>query len=452
MRVALIFPGIALTGFDSYGKVQDSTWIHHGLCMLSACARQDGHEVRLFDMRRMSGYDDLVQQLTSWRPDVVGITAMSIDFETAIRTARAIKAQSDVPIVVGGPHATLATDAAASCEFFDYIVRGEGEVAFIDLLDDLQQGDTPQRITTGEHPVLEDLPWADREIFGGPEESFPDPDLPGPLLTLLAGRGCIYNCRFCQPAEREIFGPRVQRRSVENVIGEIAAASDTGKVGTVMLHDDCLTESPEWVSHFCEEYRRLGLGAPFVCQSRADLLVENPEMVRAMAEAGLRMLIIGFESGNQRVLDFIGKGTTVEQNLAAATLAREHGVKVWANYMLGLPTETREELLDTVRMVKEIDPDVHSPAFYTPHPGSYLYDYCREHDLLLRNESYDRTPRGRKVRGVNYRLVRWACDEATGVHDLPASRRLRIRVGREFDRWPWLKQGVRRALRRIRSS
>ncbi len=443
MRVALIFPGISLTGFRSYGTVPESTWIHHGICMLSACAKAAGHTVKLFDLRRLSGYRDLVAQVHAYDPDAIGITAMSVEFSIAVRAARALRRSVSAPIIIGGAHPTLMTDAVAAFDCLDYVLRGEGELAFVELLAALERGEQPPRVQTGEHPDLDELPFADRAAFGGPEAALPVPELPGPLVTLIAGRGCIYNCRFCQPAEREIFGRSVRRRSVGNVIAELETIRQAQRMGSVMLHDDCITENPAWVAAFCEQYRTAGFDAPFICQSRADLVVKHPDMIAAMAEAGLKMLIIGFESGNQRVLKFLRKGTTVEQNCEAATICRERNVKIWANYMLGIPTETREELMDTVRMIKTINPDVHSPSFYTPHPGTDLYTYCAENNLLPARQTWDRSPHGVKIRGVDYRFVRWARDEATGIHDLPARSRARIAVGRALERVPALKRGLR---------
>ena len=93
-----------------------------------------------------------------------------------------------------------------------------------------------------------------------------------------------------------------------------------------------------------------------MCQTRSDLVCKNPDLVKEMADAGLKLLIIGFESGSQRVLDFLGKGTTVEQNFQAAEICRENGVRIWGNYMLGIPTESREEVKETIRMMRQIKP------------------------------------------------------------------------------------------------
>jgi radical SAM superfamily enzyme YgiQ (UPF0313 family) len=274
------------------------------------------------------------------------------------------------------------------------------------------------------HPDLDAIPFADHELFlqewrkwgyglDSPEAPFV-PELPPPFVTLIAGRGCMYNCSYCQPAERLIFGRQVRRRSVTNVLAELQELHNRYQFQSFMFHDDCLTEDREWVIEFCQAYRAAGFSQPFFCQSRSDIIVKNEDMVQRMAEAGLRGYLIGFESGSDRVLKFIRKGTKRAQNLEAARICRRYGISIWANYMLGLPTETKEEVLETISMLKEIDPDYYSPAFYTPHPGSDLYTYCEENDLSLikSHDSYRRNPDEAKIKGVDYPWLQWAVKES----------------------------------------
>ena len=133
-----------------------------------------------------------------------------------------------------------------------------------------------------------------------------------------------------------------------------------------------------------------------------------------MADAGCRGYFIGFESGSDRVLRFLRKGTTREVNLKAAQICRKYGISIWANYMLGLPTETKEEMLDTISMLKEIDPDYYSPAFYTPHPGSDLYTYCIENNLSLiaSHDQYRRNPTETKIKGQDPEFLSWVLAES----------------------------------------
>jgi len=265
-----------------------------------------------------------------------------------------------------------------------------------------------------------------------PEVPFVE-ELPPPFVTLIAGRGCRYNCNFCQPAERILFGRKVRRRSPENVMAELKELRERYHFASFMFHDDTLTEDGEWVTEFCQRYKE-EFEQPFFCQSRADIIVRHEEMVKLMAEAGCRGYFIGFESGNDRVLRFLRKGTTRQANLEAARICRKHGVKIWANYMLGIPTETKEEIKDTISMLKEIDPDYYSPAFYTPHPGSDLYEYCLENNLsfITSHDQYRRNPTETKIRGQDYDFLRWALEESQRRKPLNQLRRTIDRYWRRY--------------------
>ncbi len=425
MKLTLVYPGIAGKGFESLGQGMDSGWISHGLGILAPCARQSGIAVDLLDLRALRGWDHFREELLARQPDIVGVSMMSVDYNPARRCLEiARQALPAATTLVGGPHPTIMLDEVKDDSLIDHIFLGEAEVTFPEFLARLQRGEPSERVIPSVHPDLDAIPFADHEFFlqewrkwgydlDSPEAAFV-PELPPPFVTTIAGRGCMYNCSYCQPAERLIFGRKVRRRSVSNVMAELKELHDRYHFNSFMFHDDCLTEDREWVIAFCRAYRAAGFTQPFFCQSRADIIVKNEDMVKMMAEAGLRGYLIGFESGSDRVLRFIRKGTKRAQNLEAARICRKYSISIWANYMLGLPTESKEEVMETISMLKQIDPDYYSPAFYTPHPGSDLFDYCTENELSLieSHDSYRRNPDEAKIKGVDYEWLQWALAES----------------------------------------
>jgi anaerobic magnesium-protoporphyrin IX monomethyl ester cyclase len=454
MRVFLLFPGISGIGFNSYGKGMEESWISHGLCSISSYAKNEGFPVELIDLRCLRDWKQFREIINQKKPDVVGVTMMSVDYNPAMESIKIIKKVSPKTIVViGGAHPTLMLEEVEKEKEIDYIITGEGEISFTELLKSIQQGKPSSNVIKGIVPEdLDALPFADRGLFKDLEYPLMVEGFDRPFVSLIAGRGCKFNCSFCQPAERMIFGKRVRRRSPTNVIQELKILREKYHFKSMMLHDDCITEDRNWVVEFCRLYVENGFSQPFACQSRSDILCRNEEMVALMTKAGLKVFFIGFESGNQRVLNFLRKGTKVEQNYKAAEICRKYGVKIWANYMMGIPTETKEEVLDTVKMIQAIKPDHYSPAFFTPHPGSDLFKYCEEHDLSLikSHDSYRRNATEAKIKGVDYKFLEKALMESMGMEPSVLSKSLILVLKRKFApfflRHPRILKFVRRVI------
>jgi radical SAM superfamily enzyme YgiQ (UPF0313 family) len=354
---------------------------------------------------------------------------MTLDYDTVMGCLSISKRVVPKAItVVGGVHPSVATEEVKTEKDIDHIVVGEGEISLVRLLTDLINGSFVERVIVGEPPDLDKLPFVDRELFDY-EAELQTPfysevfEFKPPFVTIIAGRGCKYNCSFCQPAERKIFGRHLRQRSVENVISELVQLREKYHFNSLMIHDDTMTQDKDWAQEFARQYRAHGFTQPFFAQSRADFICNEEETLRALSEAGLRGLSIGFESGNDRVLKFLRKGVTVEQNYRAAEICRRYGIRIFANYMFGVPTETNAEAWDTVQMIKRIDPDYRSYSFFTPLPGSDLYEYCREKKLSLvdTHAKYNRSMFVPKIKGVDYAFLHRAVEEAL---DLPWTKKV----------------------------
>lgn len=418
MRTVLIFASISRTGFNCFGKGDiECSWIHHGLAHITSACQERGFDVKLIDLRKLLNWSHFRENIKELKPDVAGLTMMSVDYDPVIQCIGIIKSENpEIKTVVGGIHPTVMLNEVKDNEKIDFIIRGEGEISFPDLLSRLDRGEGNSRVIEGIPPILDELPIADRDIFdysNGEAKSPLLPYFPLPFITIITGRGCIYNCNFCQPAERKLFGKKVRRRSVYNVIEELKFLRDRYNFASLMIHDDCLIEDREWVYEFCDEYTKNGFSQPFICQSRADIIAKNENLIKKMHEAGLRATTVGFESGSQRVLNFLRKGTTASQNMESANILKKYGISIFANVMFGIPTETKEEVFETVEMVQKIQPEHFSPAFYTPHPGSDLYQYCIDNDfsLIKEHKSYARNPDEPKIKGIDYTFLYYAINK-----------------------------------------
>ncbi len=415
MHVTLIFPGIALPGFGSYRTKRsiEANFIDHGLASLSAAAKAQGHTVDLIDLRTLQGWEQFRQEVRRRATTVWGMTSWSLHYPDAVRAIRIIKEEKDDAVVIlGGVHATVQFQQVAANHLIDHIITQEGEISFPKLLRSLEEGRTAERVIVGEGPVLDEIPWVDRDLFdmAGELETPMVHGLPTPFVTTNAGRGCPFKCNFCQPAERAVFGNRVKMRSPGNVIDELRYLKQRFGFRSWMAHDDLFFINHRWTREFCGLYTAAGFTEPYICQMRADLICRYPDVVRRMAESGLAWAMIGFESGSQRVLDLFEKDTTVAENFKAAEICKEYGVKIWANMMFGAPGETRTETMETVRMIWAIKPDHLSTSFFTPTPGSGMAMDLERKGLIM-VDPYSgscRTPNEAKTVGTDYEWLNQA--------------------------------------------
>lgn len=409
MKITLIYPGIAGLGFNSIGKGMDAIWINLGLCYIGAYLKQNDYEVNLIDLRRIKSWDDFFKKLSAEESNVVGIQFNTVNFEYALQCCKIAKEQNKI-VVAGGPHVTYSPQELLDTDFVDYVICGEGEISFLELIKQIEKNIVSDRIIQGKKvDNLDNLPFPDRDLFSVSDlilpkyfSNFPHQDNG---LVIMASRGCVYNCTFCQPLVKQMFGNNVRYRSVENVLQELKFLIEKYRIKYISFQDDTFTARKKWVFEFCKKIKEEKINISWSAQSRVNTLDE--ELIKTMKDAGCVCLFFGFESGSQRILDFIKKGIKVEQSIYAAKLCKKYSIIMFADYMLGVPTETEDDLEQTYKMVKQIRPEIHSLTYFTPVPGSYLYDYCKENNLIniTTFSDFDRRPTGEKIKGVNYKLL-----------------------------------------------
>jgi len=414
MKYALIYPGISWSGFNSFGKDLggEANFIHHGMGTIASYLKKFGHDCDFIDLRRLKNWSDFTKTIKNTHYSVYGISSTTVDFDYSIKAARIIKKiYPHAVVVVGGVHPTVRPTDALKIKEFTYIVVGEGEKAMLQIINAQISKKKLPRLIKGLSCQLEEIPHIDRDLFNHHQGEMIHPfvsDLPIPFATIMSSRGCPFNCTFCQPAERLIFGGVVRLREMSDVVDEIKEINRKYGLKSFLIHDDLFIISKERINKFVRLYKKSGVKAVFMCQARADLVIRFQNEIKKLAEIGLIGIMIGFESGSQRILKFINKQTTVEDNLKAAEICHHLGIKIWANYMLGIPSETYSEMWQTVRMIRKINPEYYSPSLFTPYPQTGLYDYCQERNLLLFTHfsDYRRSLKGDKIRGFNYNFIR----------------------------------------------
>lgn len=396
-----------LVGQSYYLRFDDKLWRAMqpypplGSLYAASMLRAAGHDVVVFDAMLAESEADWDAALAEHRPDVALIFEDNFNYlskmcllrmrQAAFRMLSMARARGRTAIVCGSDatdHAAAYLDAGA-----DYVVVGEGEATVCELLDVLAvepaahapidvvgltfRGEDGSLVSTGRRDNQKDLDaipfpawdlidlepyrraWSRHGRFS---------------MNMVTTRGCPFHCNWCA---KPIWGQRYAVRSPENVADELAMLRERYSPGHVSFVDDIFGLRPGWIPAFAQVVRSRGLVTPFKCLSRADLLVRAGE-VDALRDAGCETVWMGAESGSQKILDAMDKGTRVEQIAEAAGRLRTAGIRVGFFLQFGYPGEGPDEIEATRQLVRECQPDDIGISVSYPLPGTKFYDRVRE--------------------------------------------------------------------------
>lgn len=399
MRVVLTFPRI---GVEHYAPPL-------GISYIAAFLRESGVNVKIVDPNFLHSREEYWKSIDRAKPDILGISTLTPYADEMHALANHIKNNNtETCVIVGGPHATVMPQETISNKNIDFLVMGEGEITFLELVNALDTGnDTKQinglvyrengsiKITGPRAPIpdLDTLPFPARDLLpmdrylqysNAVKLCFP------PITTVVASRGCPYNCSFCQPTLRKIFGSRVRYRSPKNVVDEVEYLISKYKLNGIGFTDDTFTANKRWLFEFCGELRERGVDISWYANSRVDTI--DSEKLRIMKQAGCKSLEFGVESGSPQILNTLNKKITVEQTIRAFTLCKQNGVMTAANIMVGSPGETWESIGDTISLIRKIEPEFMMVSITQPLPGTNLFEYALE-EGLLKFEGYSKLDR-----------------------------------------------------------
>ncbi len=392
-----------------------------GLLYIAASLREKtSHSVEVIDAQvEELSYPRLGERIRSSRPDVVGISCMTFTLLDALKTATVVKdfgsfskralgaraaprpsiagspgeargvipsfqkrSKMGIPVVFGGSHVHLFPEETIRLPVVDYAVLGEGEEAFVELLDRLEDkralASTPgivftqddgRIVNTGIRPFIGDLdvlPFPARDLV--PYRKYSSILARRlPVTTMFTSRGCPFRCSFC---DRPHLGKKFRARSAKNVVDEMEQSVRMG-IHEILMYDDTFTVRSERVMEICREILRRRLDVGWDIRTRVDTV--TPDMIEALRKAGCRGIHYGVESGTEKILKVLNKGITVQQAREVFQFTRKAGIMVLAYFMIGCPTETRQDIETTLRVMNSLQPDYAHITILTPFPGTKIY-------------------------------------------------------------------------------
>ncbi len=407
IRVLLQEPFIPQdVAYGNYSFKAGNAAFPYGTASIARYIGDRGSEVAYLDpaMMRME-LRDYVRFLQENRFDVIGISATTLQIDFAIDTFRIVKEQiPQTRTVLGGIHGTLMpAETMESCEALDFLVMREGEKPFQRLLECLKENhhESAGKINgvcsrKGNQVVINPYDPGDRLL---PEE-IPIPRfdmLPMeryvaqitfskafPTYSVMASRGCPFQCTFCNG--NDVFGRKVRHKPIETVLEEIRILKENYGAKGIMFHDSTFTVNKKWLLSFCRTYKNSQLKLPWSCNSRADTIDEN--LALEMKQAGCWLVSFGIESGKQKSLDLIEKGTTVEQNERAVKLCLKKGLSVNTNYILCLPEETTADVRYTIAFARKLGNHLASFNLPVPFPVTGLRETCSRTGILRKDAKW----------------------------------------------------------------
>ncbi len=395
MRVLLINPPYPF---------EESPTPPFGLISLAAYLIEQGAEVRIEDYIVTPYSADRARRVIGeFRPDVIGATAVTMNVKPALSILADCKeAAPGAVTVMGGPHVTFDADAVLrEYAHVDYIVRGEGELTFHEMLSLVEAGrplggvlgisyrdggvvrHNPMR------PFIEDinmLPYPARQLISlGKYRALGFP------INMVTSRGCPHKCIFC--VGNRMVGNKVRYFDVTRVVDEFELLATMG-FKQINIVDDLFTSHKRRCIEICDEIVRRGIRHPWTAFARVDTVSED--LLAALKRAGCTTLCFGIESGNQEILDLVKKKITLEKARRAVELCRAAGIDPMTSYILGLPGETPETVRKTMEFAKGLSSN-YGFHILAPFPGTEVREKSDEYGMRILTSDWDLYDANRSV-------------------------------------------------------
>ena len=370
-----------------------------GTLYAAAYMRSKGYEVSLFDTNLKKSPDEIVLALKEEKPKYLVIFDDGFNYLTKMCLTNMREAAFRLTELGKKAGCTVIVSSSDSTDHYDmylakgadYVILGEAEITLGELINNLEEENSElqnvqglvyilnqKTINTGRRDIIKDLDsipmpaWdlvdinSYKSIWLGNHGFF--------SLNIATTRGCPFKCNWCA---KPIYGNRYNTRSPENVVEEIMQLINNYSVNHFWVCDDIFGLKPRWVQRFRNLVKQKSLKFTYKIQSRVDLLLQE-DTIDALAESGAETVWVGAESGSQKILDAMEKGTTVEQIHSATKLLKSKGIKTAFFLQFGYLGETKNDIQQTIDMVLELLPDDIGISVSYPLPGTVFYEKVKD--------------------------------------------------------------------------
>ncbi|HLC63403.1 MAG TPA: radical SAM protein [Candidatus Nanoarchaeia archaeon] len=395
MKVSLILP--PHTFEERYNKKiakAAGTWPPLGILYIAAILLENGHKVQVLDGSKKD-FLTINKELDKFQPDIIGMNVLTFLWNKVKSWTPNLKQRfPNSFIVVGGTHATVAREKCLEeCKSIDGVILGEAEFILADLADALEKKKSLSNVKSfiykekdkikinSEHyerlTDLDKLPFPARSLIDI-YEYIPAAEQYKklPVANMITSRGCPYKCTFCGSGNTKAYF-----RSPQNVLAEFKFLKEKYKVKDIAIWDDTFTLDRQRVLDICKLIRQEKLDIVWSSHSRVNTVDE--ELLKAMAGAGCWKICYGIESLLQKNLNVIRKGSTVEQNFNAVKWSQKYGIQAEGSFIFGIPGETYEDALQTIALMKKLNPDYMKCFPFTPLPGTESGEKIEEYGTLM---------------------------------------------------------------------
>lgn len=310
--------------------------------------------------------------------DFISFSCTSPQYKHALKLASEIKTSKN-RTVFGGIHPSVLPNEVIKQSAVDAIIVGEGEVQLFDLI---KEYESSMHSGCGIFiaPKIEDinrLPYPDRIAIKNErniQQAYRDMGVR--ITSTISSRGCPFKCTFC--CSKNLWGNAVRYRSPENILGEMIQLEKMWNIQLLKFADDTFTINKNRLLKFCSMKQDMGVKMPFGANAHVNTI--DREVMAALADANCKELWFGVESGSPRILTEMRKATDIEKIKVAFKLAKEYGIKTRAYCLLGMRSETLEDIHLTEQLIDEIEPDVVGFTLLAPYPMNEYYDHATMKD------------------------------------------------------------------------